>query len=160
MSNVRNSIVASVAAGMLGIVMSGCSSGAKTVPVPPAAPALALASVTVTCGAATVFGPAAVSANASYGIGSALPLTGSCPTGSIVAVSFTPSIAASSIGPNAELVFNLLPSANISGTAVAAADATSFAAATPQLDVPFTTPALGAGTYLYVWLTQLEQQGD
>jgi hypothetical protein len=142
------------------LIATGCSSGGSAVPSATSAPALRLSNVTVTCGTATVFGPASVSVNLSYGAGSALPLTASCPEGSSDSVSFTPSTPSGTFGPNAELVFNLLPSSTIATTAVAAADATGFPANTPQTGLAFSTPSLGAGTYLYVWLTQLQPQGD
>lgn len=121
---------------------------------------LALSDVTVDCGATPVYGPASVSVNDGYGAGTTLALTASCATGSQVSVTFTPSASSSALGTATEVVFDLLPSSGTSATAVAAADATSFTAGTPVSALPFTTPTYAAATYLYVYLTELEPQGD
>lgn len=123
-------------------------------------PTITLSNVTVDCGATQVFGPATVSVNNNYGTGAALPLSTSCPTGSQVTVTFTPSVSSSTLASNAELLFDILPNASTSSTAVAAGDTTSFDANTVTSTLAFTTPTFGSGTYLYVTLTAVEAQGD
>lgn len=145
--------------GLIVLAAAGCSPGGNVAPST-LQPTITLSQVTVTCGTATVFGPASVSVAPAYGAGSPLLLSSSCPIGSLISVTFTPSASASTLGPNPELVFDLLPNSSTSSTAVAAADATSFTANVAQTGLPFSTPALGAGTYLYVWFTQLQPQGD
>jgi hypothetical protein len=142
------------------LLASACSSGGNAAAPPVSNPAITLSNVTVDCGATQVFGPATVSVNNSYGSGAALPLVTSCVIGSQVSVTFTPSISSSALASNAELLFDILPNASPSSTAVAAGDTTDFDANIVQSGLAFTTPTFANGTYLYVTLTAAEPQGD
>jgi hypothetical protein len=141
------------------LAASACSSGGTAAAVPTPIPTVALSGVTITCGTTTVFGPASLSV-ASYSSGAPSALTTSCAEGSQVAVTFTSAVSQSTLGSQAALVFDILPSASTLATAVAATDATGFTANLAVSALPFTTPTLGAGTYLYVYLTALQPQGD
>jgi hypothetical protein len=157
---IYNMIAKPCAFMLLLLAGTACGSGGTVTAVSTPAPTFTLSSVVVDCGTTAVFGPAALTVNTAYGAGMTLPLSPTCPIGSQVTVTFTSALSSANLGSAPELVFDLLPNASPTVTAVSAGDATAFSANVVVSALPFTTPTNGVATSLYVWLTQLEPQGD